>query len=106
MKSEFEHCGEKFPDYPVIDTLKLARKSGLFVRNRLGHIVEQLGLSSEGWHRAMADTKMGEQVLYYFLTRLCESGVHTLEELSACQEKRGKNLGINCKEMKTRTKLF
>ncbi len=99
LKSEFEQCGEKFPDYPVLDTLKLARKSGLFERNRLGHIVEQLGLCSDGWHRAMADTKMGEQVLYYFLNLLCNRGIKTWEELSACQFKKWKDLTINLKEI-------
>ena len=95
LKSEFEQCGEKFPDYPVIDTLKLARKSGLFERNRLGHIVEQLGLSNEGWHRAMADTKMGEQVLYHFLNILHARGITTLEQLTACQFTKWKDLAIN-----------
>ena len=100
LKSEFEQCGEKFPDYPIIDTLKLARKSGLFERNRLGHIVEQLGLPNTGWHRAMADTKMGEEVLYHFLNILCARGVTTLAQLTDCQFKKWKDLGINCKEMK------
>lgn len=99
LKSEFEQCGEKFPDYPIIDTLKLARKSGLFERNRLGYIVEQLGLSNEGWHRAMADTKMGEQVLYHFLNILYARGITTLEQLTDCQFKKWKDLGINLKEI-------
>ena len=81
-----------FPPYPVMDTLKLARKSGKFQRNRLGCIAEELGISNAGWHRAMADTKMTEQIFYYFLTILGKQGVNTLQDLQKFQEKRWKDL--------------
>ena len=96
LRAEFEFCGVHFPPYPVIDTLKLARKSGKFERNRLGLIAQQLGISCEGWHRAMADTKMAEQIFYYFLATLHEHGVHTLEQLDQFQHKRWPDL-IGCK---------
>lgn len=96
LKAEFEACGVHFPPYPVIDTLKLARKSGKFERNRLGLIAQELGISCEGWHRAMADTKMAEQIFYYFLTTLHKHGVHTLEQLDQFQRKRWPDL-IGCK---------
>ncbi|MBR4355850.1 MAG: 3'-5' exonuclease [Elusimicrobiaceae bacterium] len=96
LRAEFESCGVNFPPYPVIDTLKLARKSGQFERNRLGLIAQQLGISCEGWHRAMADTKMAEQIFYYFLTTLNQHGVHTLEQLNEFQQKRWPDL-IGCK---------
>lgn len=92
LRAEFESCGVHLPPYPVIDTLKLARKSGRFQRNRLGFIAEELGLSCQGWHRAMADTKMAEQIFYYFLTILSKQGVGTLEELNQFQSKRWKDL--------------
>ena len=82
----------RFPKYPVIDTLKLARKSGRFEKNRLGFIAQQLGINCEGWHRAMADTKMAEQILFYFLAELSKHGVTTLEQLSEFQCKRWKDL--------------
>ena len=96
LRAEFEACGVHFPPYPVIDTLKLARKSGKFERNRLGLIAQQLGISCEGWHRAMADTKMAEQIFYYFLATLNKYGVHTLEQLDQFQRKRWPDL-IGCK---------
>ena len=96
LRAEFEACGVHFPPYPVIDTLKLARKSGQFERNRLGLIAQQLGISCEGWHRAMADTKMAEKIFYYFLATLGKHGVHTLEQLDQFQRKRWPDL-IGCK---------
>lgn len=92
LRAEFAACGMRFPPYPVVDTLKLARKSGKFERNRLGLIAEELGISCQGWHRAMADTKMAEQIFYYFLTILSKEGVTTLEQLNRFQCKRWKDL--------------
>lgn len=92
IRAEFAACGMHFPPYPVVDTLKLARKSGKFARNRLGLIAEELGISCQGWHRAMADTKMAEQIFYYFLTILSKQGVTTLEQLNQFQAKRWKDL--------------
>lgn len=92
LKSEFAQCGMRFPPYPVVDTLKLARKSGKFVRNNLGCIAAELGINPQGWHRAMADTKMAEQIFYYFLTILSKHGVRTLEQLEPFQHKRWKDL--------------
>ena len=96
LQAEFESCGVRFPPYPVVDTLKLARKSGKFERNRLGIIARELGINCQGWHRAMADTKMAEQIFYYFLTTLQKYGVHTLEQLDEFQRKRWTDL-IGCK---------
>lgn len=92
LQYEFEQCGMRFPKYPVIDTLKLARKSGRFEKNRLGFVAQQLGINCDGWHRAMADTKMAEQILYHFLTELSKQGVTTLEQLYEFQFKRWKDL--------------
>ena len=98
LKAEFETCGMNFPPYPVIDTLKLARKSGRFKSNRLGNIAQELGISCAGWHRAMADTKMAERIFYYFLNTLNQQGVHTLEQLNLFQQKRWNDLASVIKE--------
>lgn len=92
LRSEFEQCGMRFPPFPVVDTLKLARRSGKFAKNNLGCIAADLGINTQGWHRAMADTKMAEQIFYYFLTILSKHGVSTLEQLNAFQCKRWKDL--------------
>ena len=88
LRAEFASCGLRLPDSPVLDTLKLARKSGRFVKNNLGCVAQQLGINCQGWHRAMADTKMAEQIFYYFLNRLYARGVHTVEDLQKFQYKK------------------
>ena len=92
LRSEFAQCGMRYLPYPVIATLVLARKSGKFAKNNLGCIAADLGINCAGWHRAMADTKMAEQIFYYFLTELNKHGVSTLEQLSSFQQKRWKDL--------------
>lgn len=92
LQAEFGWCGLKMPACPVVDTLKLARKSGKFVKNNLGCIAADLGINSQGWHRAMADTKMAEQIFYYFLTILSKEGVSELEHLQKFQYKRWSDL--------------
>ena len=87
LQEEFSSCGLRLPNAPVLDTLKLARKSGKFAKNNLGCVAEQLGISCQGWHRAMADTKMAEQIFYYFLNRLSGQGVKTVEKLQQFQYK-------------------
>ena len=99
LRAEFEECGLHFPPNPIIDTLKLARKSGKFVKNNLGCIAADLGINPQGWHRAMADTKMAEQIFYYFLTILSKEGVCTLEQLNQFQCKRWKDLIRTNKEI-------
>lgn len=95
---EFAQCGVPFPPHPVVDTLKLAQKSGLFAHNNLGIVAQAIGISPQGWHRAMADTKMCEQILYHFLTMLLDSGISTLDQLQKCQFTKWKDLGIITKE--------
>ena len=88
LRSETASCGLRLPDYPVLDTLKLARKNGRFHRNNLGVIAASLGISAEGAHRAMADVRMTEKILYNFLHEFARCGVCTLEELQQYQFKR------------------
>ena len=65
-----------------------ARKNGRFERNNLGVIAQALGISAEGAHRAMADVRMTEKVLYCFLHDFAQAGIVTWEEVCACQFKR------------------
>ena len=88
LRAETASCGLRLPDYPVVDTLKLARKNGRFQRNNLGVIAAALGIDAQGAHRAMADVRMTEKVLYNFLHEFARCGVNCLEELQKCQFKR------------------
>ena len=96
LRAEMQACGFRWPEYPVLDTLKLARKNGRFERNKLGIIAEALGISADGAHRAMADVRMTEKVLYHFLRDFIRAGVTTLEEVQQCQFKKhtGVALGL------------
>ncbi|MBQ7908828.1 MAG: 3'-5' exonuclease [Elusimicrobiaceae bacterium] len=88
LRAEVEACGWRLPEYPVLDTLKLARKNGCFERNNLGVIATHLGINADGAHRAMADVRMTEKVLYRFLRDFMCGGVNCLEELQTYQTKR------------------
>ncbi len=88
LRAETQACGLRFPEYPVVDTLKLARKNGRFQRNNLGVIATALGINADGAHRAMADVRMTEKILYNFLHEFARGGVTCLEELQKCQLKR------------------
>jgi len=82
---EFSLCGLRIPQSLVLDTLKFARKHGGFKKNNLGCIVAELGLSNEGWHRAMADAKMTEKVFYHFLKKFTGAGATTVGDLENLQ---------------------
>lgn len=81
LQAELRRCGLRLPPLIIMDTLKLARKNGNFKRNRLGAIAEELGLSNEGWHRAMADALMTEKIFHHFVRRFAECGIETLEAM-------------------------
>ena len=85
LRGEMELCGLHLPNYPVLDTLKLARKNGCFTRNNLGTIAAALGIDAAGAHRALADVRMTEKVLYHFLQDFIRGGITTLEEVQNCQ---------------------
>lgn len=85
LAAELARCGLRLPGMLVLDTLKYARKSGQFKKNRLGCIAEELGFSNEGWHRAMADVKMTEKVFAHFLEYFKNAGAKTLGDLQEYQ---------------------
>ena len=88
LRHEFEILGQSMPDCIILDTLKYARRHGNFRRNRLGLIAQELGISSQGWHRAMADTVMTEKIFYYFLLKFKDMGAKTIADLVNLQERR------------------
>ena len=84
------------PDVVILDTLKFSRTHCCFPNNRLGTVAEQLGISSEGWHRALADTVMTEKIFYYFIDKFKKMGAQTLGDLFALQTR--KVIGFNKQE--------
>ena len=67
LANEFSLTGLRFPEVRVVDTLKMARRYGNFRSNRLGNIATDLGITTQGWHRALSDVKMMEQIFFCFL---------------------------------------
>ena len=88
LQAEMQACKFRWPEYPVLDTLKLARKNGRFERNKLGVIAQALGISAEGAHRAMADVRMTEKILYCFLQDFRRGGICCWKDLAQCQLQR------------------
>jgi len=86
LKSEFEREGLSFPELPSLDTLRLARLHGKFPSNRLGNLVQELGFSNDGWHRAEADARMTGKLLLYFVDLLRAKGAGTVGDLLQLQE--------------------
>jgi DNA polymerase III epsilon subunit family exonuclease len=82
LNMELRRIGLRFPKLPYIDTLALARKSGLFSRNNLGTIAEELHINNTGWHRAMNDVRTTRQVLYFFFRKMeKEKGICKFKEI-------------------------
>ncbi|HUT85510.1 MAG TPA: 3'-5' exonuclease [Elusimicrobiales bacterium] len=88
LEHEFTNAGLKFPNATVLDTLKYARKHGAFKSNSLGNIVSELGLSNDGWHRALADAKMTKEVFFHFVDKFKKMGFKTLGDLIHLQTKK------------------
>ena len=70
INMEMRRIGLRLPKLPIIDTLALARKSGLFEHNKLSFIAEALKINGSGWHRALNDVQATRQVLYFFIRRI------------------------------------
>ncbi len=73
-------------DFPVVDTLKLARRNFSFTGNSLGSIARQLGIRIENAHRAMDDVRATAEILNHFIRILSrDKNTETLEELLELQ---------------------
>lgn len=88
LSTELSQSGFRLGQKTILDTLKYARTHGEFSKNRLGVIVKELGHDCTGWHRALADAKMTEIVLYHFLKKFQASGAKTLGDLEKLQNKK------------------
>lgn len=77
-------------DYRVIDALRLARRlfpdAGGY---SLSNLSKQLGINTEGQHRAMGDAAMTLEVFRLELKALKDSGVSTIEDIVYTRRKAG-----------------
>lgn len=85
LQAEFKRLGAPFPNCPILDTLSLARRQFRFGSNTLGSVARQLGISTDGWHRALSDVRILKEVFDRFLEDFKRRGIHTLEEILSLQ---------------------
>ncbi|MDT8286472.1 MAG: 3'-5' exonuclease [Elusimicrobiales bacterium] len=81
LRAECGRVGLRFPGLPVVDTLSIARKNWKFQSNRLGNIAAELNISSEGWHRALADVETTRRIFDHFVGALRSAGTVTVGDL-------------------------
>ncbi|HAT73085.1 MAG TPA: hypothetical protein DCS63_09745 [Elusimicrobia bacterium] len=81
LSAEMERVGLKFPKLYVVDTLAIARKNWKFQSNRLAKIAAELNISSEGWHRALADVEMTRKIFEHFISAFKSAGAVTVADL-------------------------
>lgn len=81
LTAECERVGLRFPKLHVVDTLAIARKGWKFKSNRLGSIAAELNISSEGWHRALADVEMTRRIFDHFITAFRSAGARTVADI-------------------------
>ena len=66
---------------PVVDTLLLARRNYHFRSNSLGNIARELGIGTQGQHRAMGDAAITMGVFERFISDFLARGIRTLGDL-------------------------
>jgi len=79
-------CGVGWPDFPVLDTVTLARLvlgAAEVPDCKLRTLADFLGAGTVPCHRALSDAMATAEVLQALLRRLAAAGVRTLAELSA-----------------------
>jgi DNA polymerase-3 subunit epsilon len=85
-------AGLSWPDFPVIDTVRLARQLMLTPDEvpdcKLGTLAGYFGTPVQPTHRALADARATASVLVALLGRLAERGIFTIAELTPWLEER------------------
>jgi DNA polymerase III subunit epsilon len=78
-------CGLPWPDFPVLDTVTLARQ--LLAETevpdcKLSTLASYFGAPTQPCHRALADAQATAAVLHGLIGRLTASGIRTLAEIA------------------------
>src|SRR3989339_446802 len=81
ISMEFARQQRQLPPFPVIDTLKIARKHFHFPSNSLGNIAAYLGIEVTEKHRALADAFTTWKVFEYMSSGLQSRGIGSMDEL-------------------------
>lgn len=84
LKAAAVETGHRWPDFPVIDTVRLARQlvhKDEAPNHKLGSLAALFGATTTPDHRALHDARATVDVLHALIGRVGNLGVHTLEEL-------------------------
>ena len=81
LRAEFNMAGLVLPSYPVVDTLRIARRRFDFSSNSLSNIARSLGIKVEQSHRAMNDCITTQRIFQKFLDNFERRGIVTLDRL-------------------------
>lgn len=79
LAAELENCGIEMPNFPVIDTLKIARQYFDFPSNSLGNIAAYLEIDVKEKHRALADVYTTHKIFNYFWSELTRQGINQID---------------------------
>jgi DNA polymerase-3 subunit epsilon len=89
LESEINLAGLTMPEFPVIDTLIIARRYFNFRGNNLNNIARCLGIEVDRQHRAMSDVVTTEKIFWELIKDLQRRGeINALADvLSLCKER-------------------
>lgn len=85
LHAQFKALKRFMPDYPVIDTLTLARRHYRFASNSLGNVAREIGFEPENQHRALGDVLITKGIFDWFLEDFRSRGIDTLDALLKLQ---------------------
>ena len=83
LKGECAHLGIE-RDWPVLDTLELARRLYPSLSSyKLGKVCKMLGISLKGAHRAVNDARATAQMLNRMLSEMAAKGIRGMDEINS-----------------------
>lgn len=85
LHAQFTALNQTMANYPVIDTLALARRHYRFPSNSLGNVAREIGFEPENQHRALGDALITKNIFDWFLQDFRSRGIDTLEALLKLQ---------------------
>ncbi len=106
LLKEFEAAGVPFAPAAAVDTLLMSRRLFAFNKNNLHLVAEQLGVPTEGAHRALLDARITFAVWHRMLEVLDPRGVVTLRELAALIDALAPNSPLRLMQSRTLKDAF
>lgn len=106
LLAEFERAGQPFAPPLAVDTLLMSRRLFAFNKNNLHVVAEQLGVPSEGAHRALLDARVTFAIWHRMLEVLDPQGQVTVRELAALLDALAPNSSYRLDQQRTLKSAF